>query len=122
MSELVPPDRHRELTDILQANPDIDAVLSGRAKLVMYDLREGSPTRGELQEELEAEQRPARLRRPEGEGADHELEEEEQQRKPRPRPEPRVQPEPDRPADHHRGQPHERRRETETKWGFQTAE
>src|SRR5688572_13568300 len=27
-----------------------NAVLSGRAKLVMYDLREGSPTRGELQE------------------------------------------------------------------------
>ncbi len=27
-----------------------NAVLSGRAKLVMYDLREDSPTRGELQE------------------------------------------------------------------------
>jgi dTDP-4-dehydrorhamnose 3,5-epimerase len=27
-----------------------NAVLSGRAKLVMYDLREASPTRGELQE------------------------------------------------------------------------
>lgn len=27
-----------------------NAVLSGRAKLVLYDLREGSPTRGELQE------------------------------------------------------------------------
>ena len=27
-----------------------NAVLSGRAKLVMYDLREGSPTRGELME------------------------------------------------------------------------
>ena len=27
-----------------------NAVLSGRAKLVMYDLREGSSTRGELQE------------------------------------------------------------------------
>jgi dTDP-4-dehydrorhamnose 3,5-epimerase len=27
-----------------------NAVLSGRAKLVMYDLRETSPTRGELQE------------------------------------------------------------------------
>ena len=27
-----------------------NAVLSGRAKLVMYDLREGSPTRGQLQE------------------------------------------------------------------------
>ena len=27
-----------------------NAVLCGRAKLVMYDLREGSPTKGELQE------------------------------------------------------------------------
>ena len=27
-----------------------NAVLSGRAKLVMYDLRDGSPTKGELQE------------------------------------------------------------------------
>ena len=27
-----------------------NAVLSGRAKLVLYDLREGSPTKGELQE------------------------------------------------------------------------
>jgi dTDP-4-dehydrorhamnose 3,5-epimerase len=27
-----------------------NAVISGRAKLVLYDLREGSPTRGELQE------------------------------------------------------------------------
>ena len=27
-----------------------NAVLSGRAKLVIYDLREGSPTRGTLQE------------------------------------------------------------------------
>lgn len=27
-----------------------NAVISGRAKLVMYDLREGSPTQGELQE------------------------------------------------------------------------
>src|SRR5215204_4268493 len=27
-----------------------NAVISGRAKLVMYDLREGSPTHGELQE------------------------------------------------------------------------
>lgn len=27
-----------------------NAVLSGRAKLVMFDLREGSPTRGEIQE------------------------------------------------------------------------
>ena len=27
-----------------------NAVISGRAKLVLYDLREGSPTKGELQE------------------------------------------------------------------------
>ena len=27
-----------------------NAVIAGRAKLVMYDLREGSPTRGQLQE------------------------------------------------------------------------
>jgi dTDP-4-dehydrorhamnose 3,5-epimerase len=27
-----------------------NAVVSGRAKLVMYDMREGSPTRGEIQE------------------------------------------------------------------------
>jgi dTDP-4-dehydrorhamnose 3,5-epimerase len=27
-----------------------NAVISGRAKLVMYDLRDGSPTKGELQE------------------------------------------------------------------------
>ena len=43
-----------------------NAVLSGRAKLVMYDLREGSPTKGELQEVILGEDNYVLVQMPPG--------------------------------------------------------
>ena len=43
-----------------------NAVVWGRAKLVMYDMREGSPTRGEIQEEFIGEDNYALVQIPPG--------------------------------------------------------